>query len=87
MKTGLIRVTEGHIEVEYGDEICRMSCSGPRDVTVEAILDSVRILCGWMDLPYEEVGNECKLVHYKDQVEAELKEMLSSFIEGIEEEE
>ena len=85
MKTGLIRVTEGHIAVEYGDETCRTSCSGPREVTIEAMLDSVRILCGWMDLPYEDVGDECKRVHYRDQMEAELKEMLSSFIEEIEE--
>ena len=44
--------------------------------TVEGLREAARILADWMDLPCEDIGAECRRIHYREQQEAFLRDAI-----------
>jgi hypothetical protein len=80
MSKGVITVTS------EGVSVCEIVDNGWSEAslpaTIEGLHTAARILAGWLDLPHEDLGDECRRIQYRDQSEAFLRDQMKEFLEG-----
>jgi len=68
MNKGSITVSDSGISVREIVQNGWAETSFPR--TANGLLEAARILAGWMDLPCEDISDECRRIHAREQQDA-----------------
>ena len=78
---GNIEVSQTGITVETFDGRIHSTLVYER-ASIEALEDATRVLAEAMQLPSEDLGRHCQLVSQRDQVNAMLQNMVTTFSEN-----
>lgn len=80
MSKGVIVVSDDGISVCQTEERGWSQTSLPR--TVEGLHEAARILASLMELPCEDIEEECRRIHAREQRDAFLRDAMESFLKG-----